>query len=85
MHSGKVSVFCVALAGTLFAGCSSQGANSLLGSAPAEQSLVQHTGAPHWMYPNRKLAGSEELLKLQAEGKIISPLTLAAASAISSE
>ena len=41
--------------------------------------MVQHTGAPHWMYPKRKFAGSKELLKLQAEGKIISPLTPAAA------
>ncbi|MGC1760309.1 MAG: hypothetical protein WA742_13215, partial [Candidatus Cybelea sp.] len=31
------------------------------------------------MYPNRKFAGSKELLKLQAEGKILSPLTSAAA------
>jgi hypothetical protein len=41
--------------------------------------MVQHTGAPHWMYPNHKFAGSKELFKLQAEGKIISPLTHAAA------
>lgn len=31
------------------------------------------------MYPERKFASSKELLKLQAEGKIISPLTPAAA------
>ena len=80
MHTGKVSVIGVALAGTLFAGCSSsQGANPLPGSATAEQPTVQRTGAPHWMYPNRKFAGSKELLKLQAEGKILSPLTPAAA------
>lgn len=79
MHTRKVPVICVALAGALFAGCSSQGANSLPGSATAEQSAVQHTGAPHWMYPTRKFAGSIELLKLQAEGKIVSPVTPAAA------
>ena len=80
MHTRKVSVICVALAGALFAGCSSsQGANSLPGSATVEQSTVQHTGAPHWMYPTRKFAGSMELLKLQAEGKIVSPVTPAAA------
>jgi len=41
--------------------------------------MAQHTGAPHWMYPTRKFAGPKELLKLQAEGKIVSPVTPAAA------
>jgi hypothetical protein len=39
--------------------------------------MVQHTGAPHWMYPHG-FSGSKELLKLQAEGKILSPLTVPA-------
>lgn len=40
--------------------------------------MAQHAGNPHWMYPTRKRS-SLELLKLQADGKILSPVTQAAA------
>jgi hypothetical protein len=78
MRIGIAPVIGLALVGTLSAGCSSSpGTGSLPGSATAEQSMTQHTGAPHWMHPHG-FGSSKELLKLQAEGKILSPLTLAA-------
>ncbi|MFZ1016858.1 MAG: hypothetical protein WAN39_03205 [Candidatus Cybelea sp.] len=40
--------------------------------------MTQHTGAPHWMYP-KGFGSAKELLKLRAEGKILSPVTQAAA------
>jgi hypothetical protein len=83
MRTKKVSAICVALAATLFAGCSSaQGTNSIPASATAEQATVQSAGVSHWTYPHQKFANAKDLLKLQAEGKIVSPLTLAASKSL---
>ncbi len=83
MRTKKVSAICVALAATLFAGCSSaQGTNSIPASATAEQATVQSAGVSHWTYPHQKFANAKDLLKLHAEGKIVSPLTLAASKSL---
>ena len=73
MRLSMATAISVALAATLFAGCSTspQGSSALPGSSSANQPMGK-SGPPHWQIPTRKISPLE-LLKLQVAGKVPGP------------
>lgn len=76
MRLSMATAISVALAASLFAGCStsSQGTSALPGSSSAGAPMGHGAGAPNWQIPHGKISPLQRL-KMQIAGKLPGPAT----------